>query len=125
MKKNILIPLCVIVVFLFGFFSGKSHSSGMNSSYEGIYAEKQLPNEKDPFLLEIAEQYYEYSDPESDKNGKGSYEVMDEGIIRFTSGDLNDVLAVSKKRFMSVTSLTLYNACTGKKIELVKTEQRQ
>ena len=124
MKKNFLISLFVIAIFLLGFVSGKFHSLVMNPSYEGTYAKKHLQNEKRLFLLMLTDHSYQYSDPESDRNGKGSYEVIDDGIICFTSGDLEDELAVSNKIFMGDISMTVYDLDKDKKMELVKIKNR-
>ena len=63
---------------------------------------------------------YQYYDPGSNKDGKGNYEVLNDGVIHFTSGDLEDSIAVSKKKFMHDPSLTMYNSSQENKLELVK-----
>ena len=45
---------------------------------------------------------YQYYDPGTNGNGEGSYEVLDDGVIHFTSGDFEDSIAVSKKSFCMI-----------------------
>ena len=51
---------------------------------------------------------------------KGSYEILDDGVIHFTSGNFKDSIAVSKKKFMNDTTFTLYDSSRENKLELVK-----
>ena len=92
----------------------------MNTSINGSYTEKELQSEKGPFQLELMDDTYQYYDPGTNGNGEGSYEVLDDGVIHFTSGNFEDSIAVNKKKFLHEPSLTIYNLSKGKKLELVK-----
>lgn len=81
---------------------------------------KELQSEEGPFQLELTDDTYQYFDPGTNENGEGSYEVLDDGVIHFTSGDLEDSIAVGKKKFMHDPSLTVYNSSKENKLELVK-----
>lgn len=71
--------------------------------------QRKLQSEKGPFQLELTNDTYQYYDPGTNENGEGSYEVLDDGVIHFTSGDLEDSIAVNKKKFLYDPSLTIYN----------------
>ncbi|MDY3660541.1 MAG: hypothetical protein SO042_06215 [Bulleidia sp.] len=60
--------------------------------------------------MEIMDDTYQYFDPGTNENGEGSYEVLGDGVIHFTSGDFEDRIAVSKKKFLYDPSLTIYNS---------------
>lgn len=70
--------------------------------------------------MELTDDTYQYFDPGTNKNGEGSYEVLDDGVIHFTSGNFKDSIAVSKKKFMNDTTFTLYDSPRENKLELVK-----
>ena len=84
------------------FLLGRSNSYVMNTSINGSYTEKELQSEKGPFQLELMDDTYQYYDPGTNGNGEGSYEVLDDGVIHFTSGDFEDSIAVSKKSFCMI-----------------------
>lgn len=119
-KKKIIISTCFVLALFIGFLLGKCNSYVMNTSCKGSYTEQQLQSEEGPFQLEIMDDTYQYYDPGTNENGEGSYEVLDDGVIHFTSGDFEDSIAVSKKKFLYDPSLTIYNLSKEKKLELVK-----
>ena len=120
MKKKIVIATCFVLALFIGFLLGKCNSYVMNTSINGSYTEKELQSEEGPFQLELTDDTYQYFDPGTNENGEGSYEVLDDGVIHFTSGDLEDSIAVGKKKFMHDPSLTVYNSSKENKLELVK-----
>ena len=120
MKKKMIISTCFALALLIGFLLGKCNSYVMNTSINGSYTEKELQSEKGPFQLELMDNKYQYYDPGTNENGEGSYEILDDGVIHFTSGDFEDSIAVSKKKFLYDPSLTIYNLSKEKKLELVK-----
>ena len=120
MKKKIVIATCFVLALFIGFLLGKCNSYVMNTSINGSYTEKKLQSEEGPFQLELTDDTYQYFDPGTNENGEGSYEVLDDGVIHFTSGDFKDSIAVSKKKFMHDPSLTVYNSSRENKLELVK-----
>lgn len=119
-KKKIIISTCFVLALFIGFLLGKCNSYVMNTSCKGSYTEQQLQSEEGPFQLEIMDDTYQYYDPGTNENGEGSYEILDDGVIHFTSGDFEDSIAVSKKKFLYDPSLTIYNLSKEKKLELVK-----
>lgn len=120
MKKKIVIATCFVLALFIGFLLGKCNSYVMNTSINGSYTEKKLQSEEGPFQLELTDDTYQYFDPGTNENGEGSYEVLDDGVIHFTSGDLEDSIAVSKKKIMNDTTFTLYDPSRENKLELVK-----
>ena len=120
MKKKIVIATCFVLALFIGFLLGKCNSYVMNISCKGNYTEQQLQSEEGPFQLELTDDTYQYFDPGTNENGEGSYAVLDDGVIHFTSGDLEDSIAVSKKKFMNDTTFTLYDSSRENKLELVK-----
>lgn len=120
MKKKIVIATCFVLALFICFLLGKCNSYVMNTSINGSYTEKELQSEEGPFQLELMDDTYQYFDPGTNENGEGSYEVLDDGVIHFTSGDLEDSIAVSKKKFMNDTTFTLYDSSRENKLELVK-----
>lgn len=120
MKKKIVIATCFVLALFFGFLLGKCNSYVMNASINGSYTEKELQSEEGPFQLELTDDTYQYFDPGTNENGKGSYEVLDDGVIHFTSGNFKDSIAVSKKKIMNDTTFTLYDPSRENKLELVK-----
>ena len=120
MKKKIVIATCFVLALFIGFLLGRCNSYVMNTSINGSYTEKELQSEEGPFQLELTNDTYQYFDPGTNENGEGSYEVLDDGVIHFTSGDLEDSIAVSKKKFMHDPSLTVYNSSKENKLELAK-----
>lgn len=120
MKKKMIISICFVLALFIGFLLGKCNSYVMNTSCKGSYTEQQLQSEKGPFQLELMDDTYQYYDPGTNENGEGSYEVLDDGVIHFTSGDFEDSIAVSKKKFMNDTTFTLYDSSRENKLELVK-----
>lgn len=120
MKKKMIISTCFVLALFIGFLLGRCNFYVMNTSCKGSYTEQQLQSEKGPFQLELMDDTYQYYDPGTNENGEGSYEVLDNGVIHFTSGDLEDSIAVSKKKFLYDPSLTIYNLSKEKKLELVK-----
>ena len=119
-KKKMIISTCFVLALFIGFLLGKCNSYVMNTSCKGSYTEQQLQSEEGPFQLELMDDTYQYYDPGTNENGKGSYEVLDDGVIHFASRDFEDSIAVSKKKFLHEPSLTIYNLSKGKKLELVK-----
>lgn len=120
MKKKIVIATCFVLALFIGFLLGKCNSYVMNTSINGSYTEKKLQSEEGPFQLELMDDTYQYFDPGTNENGEGSYEVLDDGVIHFTSGDFKDSIAVSKKKIMNDTTFTLYDPSRENKLELVK-----
>lgn len=120
MKKKIVIATCFVLALFIGFLLGKCNSYVMNTSINGSYTEKKLQSEEGPFQLELTDDTYQYFDPDTNENGEGSYEVLDDGVIHFTSGDFKDSIAVSKKKIMNDTTFTLYDPSRENKLELVK-----
>ena len=122
MKKKIVIATCFVLALFIGFLLGKCNSYVMNTSINGSYTEKKkkLQSEEGPFQLELTDDTYQYFDPGTNENGEGSYEVLDDGVIHFTSGDFKDSIAVSKKKIMNDTTFTLYDPSRENKLELVK-----
>ena len=120
MKKKIVIATCFVLALFIGFLLGKCNSYVMNTSINGSYTEKELQSEEGPFQLELTDDTYQYFDPGTNENGEGSYEVLDGGVIHFTSGNFKDSIAVSKKKFMNDTTFTLYDSSRENKLELVK-----
>lgn len=120
MKKKIVIATCFVLALFIGFLLGKCNSYVMNTSINGSYTEKELQSEEGPFQLELTDDTYQYFDPGTNENGEGSYEVLDDGVIHFTSGDFKDSIAVSKKKIMNDTTFTLYDPSRENKLELVK-----
>lgn len=120
MKKKIVIATCFVLALFIGFLLGKCNSYVMNTSINGSYTEKKLQSEEGPFQLELTDDTYQYFDPGTNENGEGSYEVLDDGVIHFTSGDFKDSIAVSKKKIMNDTTFTLYDSSRENKLELVK-----
>lgn len=120
MKKKIVIATCFVLALFIGFLLGKCNSYVMNISCKGSYTEQQLQSEEGPFQLELTDDTYQYFDPGTNENGEGSYEVLDDGVIHFTSGDFKDSIAVSKKKIMNDTTFTLYDPSRENKLELVK-----
>lgn len=120
MKKKIIIATCFVLALFIGFLLGKCNSYVMNTSINGSYTEKELQSEEGPFQLELTDDTYQYFDPGTNENGEGSYEVLDDGVIHFTSGNFKDSIAVSKKKFMNDTTFTLYDSSRENKLELVK-----
>ena len=119
-KKKIIISTCFVLALFIGFLLGKCNSYVMNTSCKGSYTEQQLQSKEGPFQLEIMDDTYQYYDPGTNENGEGSYEVLDDGVIHFTSGDFKDSIAVSKKKIMNDTTFTLYDPSRENKLELVK-----
>lgn len=120
MKKKIVIATCFVLALFIGFLLGKCNSYVMNTSINGSYTEKELQSEEGPFQLELTDDTYQYFDPGTNENGEGSYEVLDDGVIHFTSGDFKDSIAVSKKKIMNDTTFTLYDPSRENKLEIVK-----
>ena len=120
MKKKMIISTCFVLALFIGFLLGKCNSYVMNTLINGSYTKKELQSEKGPFQLELMDDTYQYYDPGTNENGEGSYEVLDDGVIHFTSGDFEDSIAVSKKKFMNDTTFTLYDSSRENKLELVK-----
>lgn len=120
MKKKMIISTCFVLALFIGFLLGKCNSYVMNTFCKGSYTEKELQSEEGPFQLELMDDTYQYYDPGTNENGEGSYEVLDDGVIHFTSGDFEDSIAVSKKKFMNDTTFTLYDSSRENKLELVK-----
>lgn len=120
MKKKMIISTCFVLALFIGFLLGKCNSYVMNTSCKGSYTEKELQSEKGPFQLELMDDTYQYYDPGTNENGEGSYEILDDGVIHFTSGNFKDSIAVSKKKFMNDTTFTLYDSSRENKLELVK-----
>ena len=120
MKKKIVIATCFVLALFIGFLLGKCNSYVMNTSINGSYTEKELQSEEGPFQLELTGDTYQYFDSGTNENGEGSYEVLDDGVIHFTSGDFKDSIAVSKKKIMNDTTFTLYDPSRENKLELVK-----
>lgn len=120
MKKKIVIATCFVLALFIGFLPGKCNSYVMNISCKGSYTEQQLQSEEGPFQLELTDDTYQYFDPGTNENGEGSYEVLDDGVIHFTSGDFKNSIAVSKKKIMNDTTFTLYDPSRENKLELVK-----
>lgn len=120
MKKKMIIATCFVLALFVGFLLGRCNSYVMNTPINGSYTEKELQSEKGPFQLELMDDTYQYYDPGTNENGEGSYEVLDDGVIHFTSGDFEDSIAVSKKKFMNDTTFTLYDSSRENKLELVK-----
>lgn len=120
MKKKIVIATCFALALFIGFLLGKCNSYVMNASINGSYTEKELQSEEGPFQLELTDDTCQYFDPDTNENGEGSYEVLDDGVIHFTSGDFKDSIAVSKKKIMNDTTFTLYDPSRENKLELVK-----
>ena len=120
MKKKIVIATCFVLALFVGFLLGRCNSYVMNASINGSYTEKELQSEEGPFQLELTDDTYQYFDPGTNENGEGSYEVLDDGVIHFTSGDFKDSIAVSKKKIMNDTTFTLYDSSRENKLELVK-----
>lgn len=120
MKKKIVIATCFVLALFIGFLLGKCNSYVMNTSINGSYTEKELQSEEGPFQLELTDDTYQYFDPGTNENGEGSYEVLNDGVIHFTSGDFKDSIAVSKKKIMNDTTFTLYDPSRENKLELVK-----
>ena len=108
-KKKIIISTCFVLALFIGFLLGKCNSYVMNTSCKGSCTEQQLQSEEGPFQLEIMDDTYQYFDPGTNENGEGSYEVLGDGVIHFTSGDFEDRIVVSKKKFLYDPSLTIYN----------------
>lgn len=120
MKKKMIISTCFVLALFIGFLLGKCNSYVMNTLINGSYTKKELQSEEGPFQLELMDDTYQYYDPGTNENGEGSYEVLDDGVIHFTSGDFEDSIAVSKKKFMNDTTFTLYDSSRENKLELVK-----
>ena len=120
MKKKIVIATCFVLALFIGFLLGKCNSYVMNTSINGSYTEKELQSEEGLFQFELTDDTYQYFDPCTNENGEGSYEVLDDGVIHFTSGDFKDSIAVSKKKIMNDTTFTLYDPSRENKLELVK-----
>lgn len=120
MKKKMIIATCFVLALFVGFLLGRCNSYVMNTPINGSYTEKELQSEEGPFQLELTNDTYQYYDPGTNENGKGSYEVLDDGVIHFTSGNFKDSIAVSKKKFLYDPSLTIYNLSKEIKRELVK-----
>lgn len=120
MKKKMIIATCFVLALFVGFLLGRCNSYVMNTSINGSYTEKELQSEKGPFQLELMDDTYQYYDPGTNENGEGSYEILDDGVIHFTSGNFKDSIAVSKKKFMNDTTFTLYDSSRENKLELVK-----
>ena len=120
MKKKMIISTCFVLALFIGFLLGRCNSYVMNTSCKGSYTEQQLQSEKGPFQLELMDDTYQYYDPGTNENGEGSYEILDDGVIHFTSGNFKDSIAVSKKKFMNDTTFTLYDSSRENKLELVK-----
>lgn len=120
MKKKMIISTCFVLALFIGFLLGRCNSYVMNTSINGSYTEKELQSEKGPFQLELMDNTYQYYDPGTNENGEGSYEILDDGVIHFTSGNFKDSIAVSKKKFMNDTTFTLYDSSRENKLELVK-----
>lgn len=122
MKKKIIVPLFFIAGLLIGFISGGNNTYEKNTSYTGFYTEKNIQDKTDPFQIELSEESYQYSDPVHNVSGKGQYEILDDGIIAFTSGDLKNTAAISESKFMKDTTLTMLDSYNKKVIVLVKVE---
>ncbi len=120
MKKKMIIATCFVLALFIGFLLGRCNSYVMNTSINGSYTEQQLQSEKGPFQLKLMDDTYQYYDPGTNENGEGSYEILDDGVIHFTSGNFKDSIAVSKKKFMNDTTFTLYDSSRENKLELVK-----
>lgn len=120
MKKKMIISTCFVLALFIGFLLGRCNSYVMNTSINGSYTEQQLQSEKGPFQLKLMDDTYQYYDPGTNENGEGSYEILDDGVIHFTSGNFEDSIAVSKKKFMNDTTFTLYDSSRENKLELVK-----
>ena len=120
MKKKMIIATCFVLALFVGFLLGRCNSYVMNTSINRSYTEQQLQSEKGPFQLKLMDDTYQYYDPGTNENGEGSYEILDDGVIHFTSGNFKDSIAVSKKKFMNDTTFTLYDSSRENKLELVK-----
>lgn len=120
MKKKMIIATCFALALFVGFLLGRCNSYVMNTPINGSYTEKELQSEKGPFQLKLMDDTYQYYDPGTNENGEGSYEILDDGVIHFTSGNFKDSIAVSKKKFMNDTTFTLYDSSRENKLELVK-----
>ena len=120
MKKKMIISTCFVLALFIGFLLGRCNSYVMNRSINGSYTEQQLQSEKGPFQLKLMDDTYQYYDPGTNENGEGSYEILDDGVIHFASGNFKDSIAVSKKKFMNDTTFTLYDSSRENKLELVK-----
>ena len=120
MKKKMIIATCFVLALFVGFLLGRCNSYVINTPINGSYTEKELQSEKGPFQLELMDDTYQYYDPGTNENGEGSYEILDDGVIHFTSGNFKDSIAVSKKKFMNDTTFTLYDSSRENKLELVK-----
>ena len=120
MKKKMIIATCFVLALFVGFLLGRCNSYVMNTPINGRYTEKELQSEKGPFQLKLMDNTYQYYDPGTNENGEGSYEILDDGVIHFTSGNFKDSIAVSKKKFMNDTTFTLYDSSRENKLELVK-----
>lgn len=120
MKKKMIIATCFVLALFVGFLLGRCNSYVMNTPINGSYTEKELKSEKGPFQLKLMDDTYQYYDPGTNENGEGSYEILDDGVIHFTSGNFKDSIAVSKKKFMNDTTFTLYDSSRENKLELVK-----
>lgn len=120
MKKKMIIATCFVLALFVGFLLGRCNSYVMNTPINGSYTEKELQSEKGSFQLELMDDTYQYYDPGTNENGEGSYEILDDGVIHFTSGNFKDSIAVSKKKFMNDTTFTLYDSSRENKLELVK-----
>lgn len=102
LKKKMIISTCFVLALFIVFLLGRCNSYVMNTSINGSYTEKELQSEKGPFQLELMDNTYQYYDPGTNENGEGSYEILDDGVIHFTSGDFEDSIAVSKKSFCMI-----------------------
>lgn len=120
MKKKMIIATCFVLALFVGFLLGRCNSYVMNTPINGSYTEKELQSEKRPFQLKLMDDTYQYYDPGTNENGEGSYEILDDGVIHFTSGNFKDSIVVSKKKFMNDTTFTLYDSSRENKLELVK-----
>lgn len=80
--------MCFILGLLIELVTGRSGTYAKSTSYEGTYTEKNLQSDAGPFQIVLSSDSYQYFDPSTDKSGKGSYKVLEEGVIFFTSGDL-------------------------------------
>ena len=122
MKRRINIPLCFILGLLIGLVTGRSGTYVKNTSYEGTYTEKNLHSEAGPFQIVLSTDTYQYFDPSTDKSGKGSYKVLEDGMIAFTSGNLKDITAINEKQFLKDTTLTLIDSLERKTLILIRSE---
>ena len=120
MKKKMIIATCFVLALFVGFLLGRCNSYVMNTPINGSYTEKELQSEKGPFQLKLMDDTYQYYDPGTNENGEGSYEILDDGVTHFTSGNFKDSIVVSKKKFMNDTTFTLYDSSRENKLELVK-----